>query len=372
MALDQNDLVTKLSQIVCGKAPTSEVENLQTYPNNTIKAQNAYKIKWKNELITRAKLPLLNSFKGHTRAFLKVQDGCDGYCTYCIVPKTRPVVRSKPVQTVLAEARALVSAGHKEIVVTGIFLGAYGQDTVRRRNWPDRRNDRLAELLDQMAPIPGLARIRLSSLEPADVTPRLLNALCEHRNIMPHLHLPLQSGSDAVLKRMCRQYTADEFRRTVATVKRRLDRPAITTDIIVAFPGETDADFEQTVELARQVGFARMHIFAFSARKGTPAADMRDFVDSGVIKERSRILHQLNAELGAEFRRQFIGQSAQILLESNDGRLCGRSERYFMAYLKDADGTVKKNDLLKVRLLKNHSDGMLAELAKHRSAAVAS
>jgi tRNA A37 methylthiotransferase MiaB len=149
-----------------------------------------------------------------------------------------------------------------------------------------------------MAQIPGLARIRLSSLEPADVTERLLDTFCKHRNIMPHLHLALQSGSDAVLKRMCRQYRVEQFKKTVDAIQTRLDRPALTTDIIVGFPGETDADFEHTLDLARSVGFAKMHVFTFSPRRGTPAASMQDIVEKGVCRSRSEILRELDIELG--------------------------------------------------------------------------
>jgi len=307
-------------------------------------------------------LPTLTSFKGHTRAFLKVQDGCDGYCSYCIVPKTRPIVRSKPVETVLAEARALVGGGHKEIVVTGIFLGAYGLSSVRRRNWPSLQNDNLPDLLDKLAEIPGLPRIRLSSLEPADVTPRLLDTFCKHRNIMPHLHLSLQSGSDAILKKMCRQYSANEFRQRVESIKSRLDRPAITTDIIVGFPGETDADFDQTVELAMEVGFAKMHVFTFSPRKGTAAAKMQPFVNTGLIKNRSKILHELNTELGRRFAGQFVGESAQILLEGGNGELCGRSERYFIVHLEKTRKRLHKNDLLTVKLIQNSENAVIARV----------
>jgi len=324
-----------------------------------IKTENDTKIKCKNNL----ELPYLTSFKGHTRAFLKIQDGCDGYCSYCIVPKTRPFVHSKPPEIVLQEARALVEAGHKEIVVTGVFLGAYGQDTVRRKNWPNEQNDKLADLLDKMAQIPGLARIRLSSLEPADVTPRLLDTFCNNRNIMPHLHLSLQSGSNDILKKMCRQYSADDFREKVNLIKSRLDRPAITSDIIVGFPTENDADFEQTVSLAEEVGFSKMHVFVFSPRKGTPAANMKDPVNSKVRKERSKILRELDKKLQSNFRQQFIGETAEVLLENSSGRPQGRVERYFYVYLDKSSGRLKANDLVRVKLLKNSEDGVLGILA---------
>ncbi|MCX5637857.1 MAG: tRNA (N(6)-L-threonylcarbamoyladenosine(37)-C(2))-methylthiotransferase MtaB, partial [Planctomycetota bacterium] len=295
----------------------ADLQGAQIY-KDIIRPEKDSNINCKNELgnlltsvsSVEPKLTQLTSFTGQTRAFLKVQDGCDGYCTYCIVPKVRPFVHSKPVEAALQEAQALVEAGHREIVVTGIFLGAYGQESVRRKTWANQQNDQLADLLDKMAEIPNLARIRLSSLEPADVTPRLVDTFCKHPNIMPHLHLSLQSGSDKVLKKMGRQYSADEFRQKVALVKSRLDRPAITTDIIVGFPGETDADFQQTVDLAKEVGFAKMHIFSFSPRKGTAAAVMQDAVDNRVIKERAHILRDLEVELGKAFRRQFVGETA--------------------------------------------------------------
>jgi threonylcarbamoyladenosine tRNA methylthiotransferase MtaB len=256
----------------------------------------------------------------------------------------------------------LVKAGHREIVVTGIFLGAYGQNSVRRKNWDMRQNGRLADLLEKMAKIPGLARIRVSSLEPTDVTPRLLDVLCTHRNIMPHLHLSLQSGSNTVLKRMCRQYTTREFMRTVEAIKSCLDRPAITTDIIVGFPGETDTDFQQTVALAREVGFAKIHVFGFSPRKGTAAAAMEGAVDNRVIRERSRILRRLDIELGRRFRQQFVGETAEILVENDKEHPCGRSERYFMAYLKKSGPEPKRNDLVRVKLTKSTDKGTIGKV----------
>ncbi len=328
----------------------------------TIKPENKSKIKCKNKLSTHPKLPQLTSFKGHTRAFLKVQDGCNGYCSYCIIPKTRPYVRSKPLNTALREAQRLVEAGHKEIVVTGIFLGAFGHRSVRRKSWNKQQNDKLSELLERLAEIPNLARIRLSSLEPTDITQQLLDVFCKHCNIMPHLHLSLQSGSNAILKKMCRQYRADEFTEKVELIKSRLDRPAITTDIIVGFPGETDADFEATVDLAKETGFAKMHIFSFSPRKGTAAAAMQPAVDNKVIKERSKMLRELDTELGTNFRRQFIGETDTVLVENTNGQMCGRSERYFMVRIKKNAGTLRKNELVKVKLVENDPKAAIGEI----------
>jgi threonylcarbamoyladenosine tRNA methylthiotransferase MtaB len=364
---NRSDLAATLRHWAEGETVTPVCQSAQSCPNTTIKAKNGHKIKYKNESGNESKLPTLTSFNEHTRAFLKIQDGCDGYCSYCIVPKTRPVVHSKPIETALMETQALVKSGHKEIVVTGVFLGAYGRKSVRRTNWPAHRNDNLADLLDKMEQIPNLARIRLSSLEPADVTERLLDTLCKHRNIMPHLHLPLQSGSDAVLRRMCRQYRVHEFRTKIESIKTRLHKPAITTDIIVGFPGETDADFEQTLDLARSVGFAKMHVFTFSARRGTPAAKMQAPVEKTVMTRRSRILRELDVELGRQFRQQFIGETAEVLIENDNGSgiageamTAGRSERYFKVYMRKAEQKALKNNcLVKVKLTENYRDGLV-------------
>jgi threonylcarbamoyladenosine tRNA methylthiotransferase MtaB len=355
------------------KAKTTDLP--QSERDFTIKAENSSKIKLKNshifatatlvKPIKQPKLTQITSFKGHTRAFLKVQDGCDGCCSYCIIPQARPIVHSKPEQMVLQEAQALVEAGHKEIVVTGIFVGAYGQKSVRRKNWANEQNNKLADLLDKMAEIPNLARIRVSSLEPGDVTSRLLDTFSSHHNIMPHLHLSLQSGSNTVLKKMCRQYSADEFKEKIRLIKSQLDRPAITTDVIVGFPGETDADYKATVELAREAGFAKMHVFSFSKRPGTAAAGMQGTINNEVIKERSLVLCELDTELGYKFRQQFVGESTEILME-NGGK--GRSERYFLVDLENSSENQQKGELVRVKLVKNIKNELIGILPQKASA----
>ena len=356
---DRENIATTLNKIVNGKATGPDCKDLQTCRKKLIKSENNPEIKSKTKSTNQFQLTQLTSFKGQTRAFLKIQDGCDGYCSYCIIPKTRPFVNSKPAEIVIQEAQRLVEAGHKEIVVTGIFLGAYGQKTVRRKKWASGQNDKLPKLLEKLTQIPNLARIRLSSLEPADVTDRLLDVFCKYRNIMPHLHLSLQSGSDRILKRMGRQYSADEFRDKIELIKSRLDRPAITADFIVGFPGETQADFQQTVDLARQAGFAKMHVFCFSAREGTAAAAMQNPIAPKVIKIRSKILRDLGTDLARQFREQFIGETATILTENSNGQAGGRSERYFMVWLDKTDRNHEKNELLKVKLVKNNENGVL-------------
>jgi threonylcarbamoyladenosine tRNA methylthiotransferase MtaB len=291
----------------------------------------------------------LSSFSGHTRAFLKVQDGCDGRCSYCIVPATRPRVHSKPPGQVLDEASSLVDSGHREIVIVGICLGAYGRATVMRRRTADRGSEPLADLLEQLARLPGLERIRLGSLEPADVTDRLLEVLGSHDNIMPHLHLSVQSGSDAVLRRMCRQYRAADLLRVVDSARSALDRPALTADMIVGFPGETREDFERTVATARYAGFAKMHVFTYSSRPGTQALRLAGKVEAGTAKARSEVLRRLDKELGRSFRSKFVGEKAVVLVEQAENRVLGRCERYFTVEISGAAG-LQKNDLVDVEI----------------------
>jgi threonylcarbamoyladenosine tRNA methylthiotransferase MtaB len=354
---DRKTLAPILKSIIGLKKADTDLKTIKTFADKHIKAENGRKIKLKNNLDNNLELPLLTCFRGHTRAFLKIQDGCNGYCNYCIIPWTRPDVHSKPVEIVLQEARALVDSGHKEIVLTGVFLGAYGQETVIRKKWQGQRNERLAELVEEIAQVPGLERIRLSSLEPGDVTESLLNVFCKHRNLMPHLHLSLQSGSDEVLKKMRRQYSSREFRKTVEMIKNRLQLPAITGDIIVGFPGETEEDFEKTVFLARKTGFAKMHIFPFSAREGTAAAKMQGFVNTGVMKKRTERMHRVDAELQMEFRQLFIDKEVTVLMEGCD---YGRSERYFKVYVDDK--SLKQNDLARVRIIGERCDGAVGEV----------
>jgi threonylcarbamoyladenosine tRNA methylthiotransferase MtaB len=360
----RHTLAAVLAKLVNASAALPDSVSLHVCRNTDIKPKNGTKIKHKTKSGRHLlQLPQLTSFTGQTRAFLKVQDGCDGYCTYCVIPKTRPKLQSKPIEAAVEEAQVLVRAGHKEIVLVGIYLGAYGCETVRRQKWSDR--SKLAELLDAIAKIPGLGRIRLSSLDASDVTKELLEVFCRHRNIMPHLHLSLQSGSDAVLRRMRRQYTVDEFRRAVDSVKSRLDRPAITADIIVGFPGETDANFSQTIELAKETGFAKMHVFRFSARKGTAAARMQVLVNNEVVKERSIILRNLDKQLGRKFREQFVGDRAQVLVEQGDSNGWeGRSERYFKVHIENGDGKVQRNDLVSAQVIENTEDGVIGRVGK--------
>jgi len=322
------------------------------------------------------RLPLLTKFSGHTRAFLKVQDGCDGACSYCVIPKVRPDVHSKPVEEAVTEAKALVAAGHKEIVVTGICLGAYGRETVKKTHQIFNFQCSICDLLTELAKVQGLVRIRVSSLEPGDINDQLLDVFCAHSNIMPHIHLSVQSGAGRILKRMCRQYDAEELREKIALIKSRLDRPAITADMIVGFPGETQEDFQQTIELARWAEFSKMHVFQFSARAGTAAARMKNRVQPKVVKQRADVLRKLGDELGRKFREQFVGETCEVLIEgSKDGQAFGRCERYFMVYLdplllnqgenhSGAGGGIRKNEIVNIKITAVTEEGAEGEIKR--------
>lgn len=334
-------------KIVCGCLTAITSDELRIPEDNTIHIINnrtelVSKIKKLMGLNASAKLPLMTSFKEQTRAFLKVQDGCDGTCSYCIIPKVRPDVQSKPIEEAISEAKALVAAGHKEIVVTGVNLGMYGREAAlscvvrpascERNTKYEMLNTSFSVLLGQLAEIDGLKRLRVSSLEPGDITAELMDVFCGHKNIMPHIHLSVQSGSDHILRRMCRPYSATELREKITLINSRLDRPAITCDIIVGFPGETDEEFQETCELAKWAGFSKIHVFPFSSREGTSAAKMKNKVPAKLIKERAGILRRLGDELGVKFIEQFIGEECEVLIEDAE-KMSGHCERYFIVNL---------------------------------------
>jgi len=299
-------------------------------------------------------LPLLNSRQSHNqRAFLKIQDGCDAHCTYCIIPNLRPLPWSKPIDDLIREARQLVDAGHVELILTGIFLGAYGQETALRRRQKKSGAESLASAIEALCnSVSGLRRIRLSSLEPGDLDDHLLSVLRSHPQVVPHFHLPLQSGSDAILRKMNRQYRRDDFLRLVDRLREAFDRPALTTDIIVGFPGETDSAFEQTLDVARRSGFIHIHAFPFSPRPGTAAARWKgSFVPGVVVNQRIDSLRELAVKFSLEFRSTFIDQNVQVLVErekSHSNFHHGRCERYFDVHFES--DVVSPGDLVTLRV----------------------
>lgn len=307
-------------------------------------------------------LPLLNDPQSaHQRAFIKVQDGCDAHCTYCIIPRLRPQLWSKSIEDTVQEAQALVNAGHKELVLTGIFLGAYGQPTALRRRQPELTSKPLSRLIEALCTrVHGLKRLRLSSMEPGDLDKHLIEAIKPHPQVMPHFHLPLQAGSDRILRRMNRQYTRADFLDMVAMVKESFNRPALTTDIICGFPGETQSDFEQTLQVVDQAGFIHIHAFSYSPRPQTAAARWQEeFVPAEVANQRIKILQDRAQARSLEFRQSFLGQIVTVLVERDNlsgikkqalpGFRHGRTERYFEVHFEPPK-PVETGALVQVRV----------------------
>jgi threonylcarbamoyladenosine tRNA methylthiotransferase MtaB len=269
-------------------------------------------------------------FDGHRRAFVKVQDGCLLNCSFCIIPQVRPVLRSRPLEEIAAEVSRLVAGGCQEVVLTGIHLGHYGIDLSRGK--PQSEWCRLWHLLRRLDELPGNFRVRLSSLEAAEVRGELVDALARSPRVCPHLHLCLQSGSDRILARMRRRYRVAGFLERCRRLRAVLDQPAFTTDVIVGFPGETDADFEATCQVVREVGFSRIHIFSYSPRRGTPATELPDPVPPAVVAERRQRLLELERAQAAAFYRTLLGRQLDVLVEGEaaqrPGYVTGTSCRY--------------------------------------------
>ncbi len=299
----------------------------------------------------------------HVRAELRIQDGCDAHCTFCIIPKIRTTLRSKTIDDVVTEATRLVELGHQEVVFTGVFIGAFGHETALRRKQTTPDAEHLADLFDAVAQVKGLKRLRISSMEPGDVTEPLLDAMVANQPIVvPHLHLPLQSGSKQVLRKMNRQYDIQDYMEMIAMTKERLLinglPPAITTDIICGFPTETEDDFAQTVTVAEKVGYLHMHVFPYSIRTGTAAARWKQLPPT-VVRERVNQLLELDESLSLSYRKQLLGKQVEVMLEQDlgDGTWKGRCEHYAEITLKTS-GT--KGTLVPAKVTEVNPDSTIA------------
>lgn len=258
----------------------------------------------------------------HTRAFIKVQDGCNQFCSYCIIPYARGRVRSRSIENVLAEVNRLAQNGFKEIVLTGIHLSSYGVDC----------DDNLLHLIQEVHKVDGIERIRLGSFEPRLITEEFASELSKLEKVCPHFHLSLQSGCDETLNRMNRKYTTEEYARSCKLLRKYFDHPAITTDVIVGFPGETEEEFEKTKEYLEKIHFYEMHIFKYSKRQGTRAAVMDNQVTDEIKTKRSSILIELGNRMSKEYRDYYIGMDKEVLFEEKT-KLFGKE--YFVGYTKE-------------------------------------
>ncbi len=291
--------------------------------------ENYYKDKNNSEMVVDFKEKQeyeelkLDEVSTHTRAYIKIQDGCNQFCSYCIIPYTRGRIRSRDIDEIEEEVTKLVSKGFKEVVLTGIHLTSYGVDN---------NKGSLLEVIMRLDKIEGLQRIRLGSLEPRVITEEFAKTLSSSKKICPHFHLSLQSGCDTVLKRMNRKYTTQEYYDKCCILRKYFNNPAITTDVIVGFPQETEEEFEATKVFLEKVHFYEMHIFKYSRRKGTVADRMEGQVDEKVKTQRSAILLELENKMSKEYRQQHIGKTEEVLIEeivSENGK------DYFMGFTPD-------------------------------------
>lgn len=293
----------------------------------------------------------IDQTKEHTRAFIKVQDGCNQFCSYCIIPYARGRVRSRRFENVIAEVERLAANGFKEVVLTGIHLSSYGVDFEEATG--------LLELIQAVNAVKGIERIRLGSLEPKIVTEHFASELSKLDKICPHFHLSLQSGCDATLKRMNRKYTTKEYERGCELLRKYFVHPAITTDVIVGFPGETEEEFEQTKAYLEHIHFYEMHIFKYSKRKGTRAAVMPDQIDEQIKAARSEKLIALGHDMSKEFRKFYIGKNEEVLFEEKT--VIGDKE-YFVGYTKEYVKVAKETaENLENQIVSGRISGMLTD-----------
>ena len=281
----------------------------------------------------------LDNFESRTRAFVKIQDGCNNFCSYCIIPYVRGNIRSKNINRVYSEIKTLVDMGHIEIVLTGIHTGHYGKDI----------NSNLTKLLQKISDIQNLKRIRISSIEITELDQEFLDELKNNKLIVDHMHIPLQSGSDTVLKRMNRKYDTKYF---YDKIKKIIDiRPdiSITTDIIVGFPGESEEEFNETLEFAKKIEFAKIHVFPFSVREGTKAASMKEQIPNEEKKKRVHILTEVSNELEKKYRNKFVGREMEVLFENKkDDYFIGHTSNYLEVKIKSDKNL--KNKLVNVKI----------------------
>ncbi|PXV66415.1 threonylcarbamoyladenosine tRNA methylthiotransferase MtaB [Halanaerobium congolense] len=281
-----------------------------------------------------------------TRANVKIEDGCNQFCSYCIIPYARGPVRSRKKEDVAAEIKRLAEQGVKEIILTGTHLGAYGSE--------NGNNKELTKLMADLTEIENLNRVRLSSIEGTEIDKGMMDLIAEEDIFCPHLHLPLQSGSNKILEAMNRPYTLEEFKKTVAELRNRIPDLAVTTDVIVGFPGETEETFAETLEAVKEIGFSKVHVFPYSAREGTPAAEMEQ-LNGNLVKEYSKKLRLVNEALMLDYQKEFIGREKEVLIEEvrdhTTGLLTGYTDNYLKILVDGSDDL--KNELVKVKLKKS-------------------
>lgn len=308
------------------KAILKEIENISS-TDKKIVVEDIMKIRDFEELE-------INEVRDRARALVKIQDGCDRFCSYCIIPYTRGPVRSRQIESIIEEVKRIVANGYKEIVLTGIHVASYGKDL---------GDIKLIDVIEEISKIEGLERIRTSSVEPIIITEDFVQRLSQISKFCPHFHLSLQSGSDSVLKRMNRRYNSEEYRRAVELIRSQFPLAAITTDVIVGFPEETVEEFDQTYEFLKALSLYETHIFKYSPREGTKAAEMKDQVDPMIKNQRSDTLLELNIKNKLEFEKKHIGKTVGVLVETfENGYAIGHTQNYIKVGIKTSENIINQ------------------------------
>lgn len=294
-------------------------------------------------------------FQDHTRAFLKIQEGCNNFCTFCIIPYSRGFIRSRKPENVISQAKKLVEAGYKEIVLTGIHTGGYGDDLAGYS---------LSDLLVDLEQVEGLHRIRISSIEASEIDDKMIDVLTRSQKVCRHLHIPLQAGSNSVLDRMNRKYTVEEFAVKLVKLRKALPDLAVTSDVIVGFPGESDDDFADTYNFVKEQGFADLHVFPYSQRKGTPAAKYKEQVPEPVKEDRVAKLIQLADDMQMKYSSKYVGQTLEVIPEeiNEQGLLEGFSDNYIKIAFRGHPDMM--GQIVAVRLYEARADVSLGTLEK--------
>lgn len=288
-----------------------------------------------------------------TRAFIKVQEGCDNYCTFCIIPFARGKLKSRKQKDAVEEIRRLVTKGYREIVLTGIHLGNYGRDL--------HDGTSLATLVEELLRIPNLLRIRMGSIESVELSDDLINLIKDEPRVCRHLHLPIQSGSDAVLRRMNRHYRLPEYKKLISELRGKIPGLALTTDLIVGFPGETEENFMETLETLRELRFSAIHVFPYSQRTGTPAAVFPNQVPGDIKKDRVHRVQELEKEISKEYRKTFLQKTVHVLIEEEkNGYFEGLSDEYIRVSITDKN--VEKGRLYSVYVENLTEDGLIGRV----------
>lgn len=338
------------SKIILAGCYPERLKNYKSFIDADILLDNEEKWKFFNDSEFS---PIPSLFQERTRALVKIQDGCNQFCSYCIVPFLRGRERSKPQDLIIKEIEELIKLGYKEIVLTGIRLGAYGHD------FGDK--DALSKLLRKIIQYPEIKRIRLSSIEPMDITPSLIE-LAGERKICNHWHIPLQSGDDEVLKKMNRRYDTSYYYEIIQELRKRAPDIAIATDIIVGYPEEKDINFENTVNIIKKIGFMKLHVFPFSPRPGTLAEKM-PLLPNSVIEERKKILLSLSRDLWRKYAERFLGKKMEVLVEEvKDGFAEGLTDNYLKVIFYDT--SLDKGSFVYVFLKEIHEEKIFGEKVK--------